>query len=259
MAKSIESRIHAPSGEFDRFGACIYAEVGVGKTSLLRGMRGKGLVIDVPQVEDGTQVLAGANHINVIQIRKWSELDEIYQYLRRGQHDFTWVAFDTITALQKLAKRKIVRERDEIATRPYQITLQNWGSVGELMGDMFYQFRGLPISVIFLAQVRDRSDDDGVRTIRPNVSPAALDALKPSLHLIGYYYISYDNGRVQRRMRVSPHPETPTKARNVPGRELPPVLLRPKLSTVIDYMMGKEGAKRPKAAKDDEELSIDLS
>lgn len=252
---TVIERIRKPSGELKRLAVCIYGRGGVGKTTLLGTMPGKGLVIDVPQVEGGTSVLLDkADKIDVVPVVAWEELDEVYQHLKRGSHDYKWVAIDTISAVQELAKRKSIRERD-LASDPHAILLQDWGKIGQLMAELIYTFRLLPIHIIALAQEkqRDRQGDDGrqITEFQPAVSPASLDALLPSLYLVGRLFVyQNDEGRWERRLRVGPHDYFLTKSRAVPGRELPTVVLEPNLGQLLAYLMGKK-VDKPKAAQDD--------
>ena len=102
-------RIHKPRAELARVSVCIYARGGVGKTTLFSTMPGKGLVIDIPQVEGGTSVLAGlTDKVDILPVVTWDELQGAYEFLKGGQHDYKWVGVDTITACQELAKRKAI-------------------------------------------------------------------------------------------------------------------------------------------------------
>lgn len=257
---SVIERIRKPSGELRRLAACVYGRGGVGKTTLLGTMPGKGLVIDVPQVEGGTSVLADkASKIDVLPIVKWEELNDVYRYLKAGEHDYKWVAIDTLTAVQELAKRKSLAERD-LAADPHQVTMQDWGKIAQLMAELVYTFRLLPIHVIFLAQEkqRDRGGEEGGTEYQPAVSPASLDALLPSLYVVGRLYVwQKDDGEWERRLRVGPHNLFLTKVRSVPGRELPPAIVEPNLGQIFAYLMGQKISKPKKAEEDSGLIEIE--
>lgn len=258
--RSVLERIHKPSGQVRRLAACIYGRQGVGKTTLLGTMRGQGLVIDVPQIEGGTAVLADkSDRIDIAPVVVWDEIDDLYQMLRLGKHEYEWVAIDTVTACQHLARRKVKKEQDIVPSEVHKIRQQDYGDMGQLMTEMFYSFRLLRMNVIFLAQEKARESEDGTREMQPGLSPMTLDALLPSMTLVARYYMQEaDDGTWERRLRVGPHTAFVTKTRAVPGRDLPPVILRPKLDNIFRYLMGKEGAKRPRKAADESSSLLDL-
>ncbi|KKN25973.1 hypothetical protein LCGC14_0879420 [marine sediment metagenome] len=260
QSTSVLERIRKPSGELKRLAACIYGRPGVGKTTLLGTMPGKGLVIDIPQVEGGTAVLADkADRIDVAPVVRWEEVDELYQALRTKKLDYSWVAIDTISALQQLAKRKAMKESDHVKSDPNLVTQGDWGKVGQLMTSMVFQFRLLRMHTIFLAQEKPRTTEDGFREFQPSVSPMTMDALPGAMHLVARLYLwENESGVWERRLRVGPHQNFMTKTRAVPGRELPTVLLNPNLAKIFTYLMGHKDAKKPRAAKDESSSLLEL-
>lgn len=270
MAKrSIIERIRKPLAAVEQYLAVIYGRGGVGKTTMLGTMRGQGLVIDIPQYEGGDMVLINkSDHIDIAPVRVWEEVNELYLALKKGGKingtKYDWVAIDTISACQQLARKKVLHERDVIMSKRYEIRLNDWGSISQLMGQLYEQFRLLPMPVIFTAQEKARRDDrgdeeDGERIIIPNVSPASLDLLIPHPLLIGRLYMhEKENGVWERRLRVGPHANFVTKSRSVPGRALPPIIRKPHLGQILAWMRGKK-SERPRAAPLDESSSVDLS
>jgi len=213
-------------------------------------MPGKGLVIDVPVIEGGTFVLAPyADRIDVLAIKKWEDFDELYNYLRADKHNYKWLAFDTITAAQVLAQRKVAKERP-LDADPHMMSMQDFGKMGNLMKEFFYRFKQLPLYLILTAQERIReSAASGGLEFQPAVSPSAMEGLIPPMTLVGRLYTveADDAGRtkVERRLRVGPHSMTVTKQRTIPGRNLPAVIKEPNLGTIFAYMLGVQGAQAP--------------
>lgn len=264
LARSVLDRITDPVPEVPRFLAVIYAFGGVGKTTLLGTMPGRGLVIDVPQHEGGTSVLHDkAPRIKVVSVVDWEELNTLYHHLRKGEHNFDWVGLDTLTAAQELARKKVIKERDEIASAAHKLRIQDYGDIGQLMGQLYERFRVLPMPVIFTIQERVRKEEDEqeeqVTRIIPNLTPKSLDMLIPHPMLIGRLYLyEAENGKWTRQMRVGPHTRFVTKARSVPERPLPSVIRNPNLGNILAYMMGQD-VPRPKRGKESEPSLIDLS
>jgi len=243
-------KTYKPNAKTQRsFGLCIYGQGGVGKTSLLRTMPGKGLVIDVPQVEGGTFVLEDvADRIDVTEVRTWNEIEDVYWQLKEGKHQWQWVAIDSITGFQELAKRRVVAERS-LDADPHVIGLQEWGKMGQLIGDLVYRFRTLPTHTIWIAQERKHGggDDGGPVMMGPDVIPSALSALKPSMLMMGRMYVEMNaEGQWERRLRVQPHPDYHAKIRVKPGIVCPAVFANPSLNDILRFVFGT--GPQPEAA-----------
>lgn len=263
LPRSVLDRITEPTADVPRFLALIYAYSGVGKTTILGTMTGRGLVIDIPQYEGGTNVLyPKRKRIKVVPVVAWEELNDLYQMLRKGGHNYDWVAIDTITGAQQLARKKVITERDEIASATHKLRIQDWGEIAQLNGQLYEKFRLLPIPVILLAQEKprkeDTEDDEEITRILPNVSPASLDALVPHPMLTGHLALfEKDDGRWVRQLRVGPHTRYVTKARSLPSRPLPNVIRSPNLGGILAYMMGQD-VPRPKRGKESSAALIEL-
>ncbi len=244
MTQSIPQLIVKDPGDISPSrGVCIYGRSGVGKTFLLGTMPGRGLVIDVPQVEGGTEVIADkADRIKVTTVETWEELDTVFKFLQRGDHPYQWAAMDSATAAQKLAIRKVVKERD-LASDPHKITQQEYGVIGGLMSELFYRFRTLKILTIWIAQERHHnSETDESSLLGPDVTPMALQALMPSMMFVARLFVTFTlGGSVERQLLVGPHPNYLTKCRARPGITVPGTIRNPNLEVLFKYLMGKAG------------------
>lgn len=229
---------------------CIYGRSGVGKTTLIGTMPGKGLVIDVPQIEGGNFVLGDhADRIDVKDVSDWNGIDEIYWFLARSAHEYKWVAIDSITAFAELARRKTVRDRS-LAEDAHMVSLQEWGKVGSLVSELIYKFRTLPLNTIWIAQERRHGSEERGEpvTVGPDVSPRALAALNPSMLLLGRLSVDQQlDGTYERRLRVGPHPLYQSKIRAAPTVQMPSLIGHPHLGRIIRYALGVPGAPPPEA------------
>lgn len=232
------------------FGLTIYGQGGTGKTTLIGTMPGRGLIIDVPQIEGGTFVLSDkADRIEVTSIETWDAIDNVYWFLKKGQHNYQWVAIDSITAMQELAKRKTVAERD-LSADPHKLTLPEYGKIGQLVGELVYRFRTLPLHTIWIAQERKfGADEDSAGMIGPDVLPSALAALKPSMLLVGRLSVEHTlEGGWERQLRIGPHPRFHTKCRARPGLDVPAAIRNPDLTRLLKYLLGS--GERPEEVQD---------
>lgn len=231
-------------------GITIYGKSGVGKTTLLGTMPGRGLVVDVPQIEGGNFVLgAYANRIDVKDVSSWDEIDAIYWFLAKEAHNYKWVAFDSITAMAELARRKTIKDRT-LKEDAHTVSLQEWGKVGSLVSELIYKFRTLPLHTIWVAQERRHGSEDRGEPVMvgPDISPRALAALQPSMFLLGRLSVEQQlDGTYERRLRVGPHPLYMSKVRAVPGVDVPPLIGHPNLGKFLRYALGMPGAEKPEA------------
>lgn len=231
-------------------GICIYGKSGSGKTSLIGTMPGKGLVIDVPQLEGGTFVLEDqADHIDVVPVATWRAINEIWWHLNGNTHEYKWVALDSITALQELAKRHTIAERN-LDADPHMISLNEYGKIGRLVGELVYKFRTLKIHQVFIAQEKRSQRDDEPVMIEPDVMPSALSMFIPTLTLVGRLSVEMGEEGWERHLRIGTHEKYQTKARSKPGVDVPSVIRRPDLKQILTYILRGTG-ERPDEVKDD--------
>lgn len=221
-------------------GICIYGRGGVGKTTLVGTMPGRGLVIDVPQIEGGTFVLSNvADRIDVKPVEKWDDVDDVFWFLKEKNHDYQWVAIDSITAFVELAKRKCIKER-KLDEDPHTTTMQEWGKIGNLCSEMIYKFRTLRQHTIWIAQERTHGSEERGEAVQigPNVTPATLTALTPSMMILARLSVENNAGTYERRLRIGPHPTYMTKVRAMPGKDVPSVIRDPHLGKLLKFLVG---------------------
>lgn len=242
-AKPTLTGVYRPGQQLGQaFGLCIYGRGGVGKTSLLGTMPGRGLIIDVPQIEGGTFVLeAHAERIDVVPVESWDAINAIYWFLAKGEHDYQWVAIDSITAFQELAKRKTISDRALDIMDPHTMTLQEYGKVGRLLGEMVYKFRTLKQHTIWIAQERKfGGDNEGERgIIGPDVLPSALSMLMPSMLMMARLSVEFTMmGTAERHLRLGASESYYTKCRSKSGIEVPHVIRNPHLGKLLKFILG---------------------
>lgn len=258
-------KTYKPGSRRPAVGLTIFGPGGSGKTTIAGTMPGRGLLIDIPQVEGGDYVISDqGDHVTVTAVTMWDEIDPIYWALAKKDtkelpdaDKFEWVAIDTITAMQELAKRKVISERD-LQAPPHKITQPEFGMIGELVGEMVYRFRTLPIPTLWLGQQRlhGRDEDPQPKKVGVDILPSALAKLMPSMALVGYLEVGTgDDGRIRRTLRVGPPGgDYIIKARLLPGKRLPNLILKPNLTEILDYMFGN--GPRPKRARDEDAIFV---
>lgn len=246
-------------------GICITGPVGTGKTTLIGTMPGNGLLIDIPATEGGGFVLGNhSKRIKGVYLEEWEDIDEVYWALAKGELEslgvtgpLHWIAIDSITGMLEMGKRKIIRERDRnLGDDPHKITLQEWGWIGQLVGEMVYRFQKLPYVKIWVAQERQHGGyegDDGPVQLGPSVTRSVLLMLNPPMTIMGRLSVE---GLGERRVLTigPPGGKYMVKARAMPGRKLPNRILEPNLKQILNYLF-RDGP-RPRAARDENEIIL---
>jgi hypothetical protein len=246
-----ESKITQPSKQPQRRpNILVYARNKKGKTRFCL-TAGKVLVIDP---EHGTDRFLRADP-DVWHLEAWEEMDDIYKYLRSGQHHYEWVAFDGLTRIANLALRYVMHQAEEhdLARRPGLTKLQDYRNAGELMKGMLYNFHTLDMGVIYTAQerqmeVRDsgEEDEDAEESSTQYVPdlPKGTRALVNSLvDVIGRLYTVRVPGKegntvIRRRLWLSPSVSYDTGFRS--EYVLPDYLENPTVTRLVNMMEGKK-------------------
>lgn len=200
----------------------VYGRNGTGKTRFAASAPDV-LLIDIN--EKGTK---SARHIKgpkVYRVSHWEDMADIFWYLKAGEHPYKSVAIDTLTQMQSLCMRFVLREEaDRDPTKdPSMPGRREWGKMGELMKPLLMSYRNLPMHVIFTAQERTFGDDDegGIVEHVPDMSPGPRGAAMGAVDVIGRLYQSEvktkgakgRSSKWETRMLVGPHAAYVTKDR----------------------------------------------
>jgi hypothetical protein len=223
----VEGKIHKAS-EFDpNQNILLYGYPDAGKTRLAASAP-KPLIIDVD--EQGTDSVRRDINPDVYRINFWGEMNDIYWYLKSGDHPYKTVSVDSLSGLQTLCMNFVLGdEASRDASRdPDMPTRQIYGKVAQLMRTQITNFRNLPMNTVFTALARTRDtgegDEDEVMITGPNLSPAIASHVTAAVGTIGYLMkreVVIKNKakntvrkEVRRRLLVGPQERYITKDRN---------------------------------------------
>lgn len=208
------------------------------------------LILDVN--EEGTKSARGYKGAKVVHIQKWEDIRLAYWYLKRGDHEFESIVIDTITALQLMCMTHVLNEEGEKDMNKDKAmpARRDWGKLAELMKHTLLDFRNLPMHVVFVAQERQLTDDDGVVLERvPDLSTANRSVALASVDIIGRIYqkeVRAVNKKSKKevvkwetRMLVGPHEEYATGGRIDP-EVLPRVVKNPTMPALIELVNKEE-------------------
>lgn len=218
--------------------ALIYGEPGAGKTYLACTAPNPVILLTEPAVSDATMLAVrrdlGADPA-VWEIDTWQDLEDAYDYLQGGQHEFTTVVIDSFTDLF----RRLVRSVLDAATAkrashdPDILEQGDWQRVAERLRYIARLFRDLPYDVVFTALVMDIQ---GEMLKVPFVQPKSVAReLAAYCNLVGYLGVVSEGDKHVRLLQVEP--STTVVAKN-PGGTLPPVVRHPNLTELFKAVKG---------------------
>lgn len=194
-----------------------YGPSGAGKTRLSASAPNV-LLIDVNEL--GTASVRKDYNPDVYPIQYWSEFNDVYWYLKAGNHKYESWAIDGITAMQNLCMKFVLGdERSRDASRdPDMPSRAVWGKVGELMKTQITNFRNLPMNGVFTALVRSRQGGDGddelaEMTYGPACSPSIAGHLEAAVDTIGHLSVI----RVQKKDKKTQRTTTVVRRRLITG------------------------------------------
>src|SRR3546814_4253505 len=91
----------------------------------------------------------------------WEDLEEVYHFLRLGDHKFKWVCVDGVTRIHNMALRFVMQQQEErdLDRIPGFVQLKDYGKANELLKGMMLNFQALGVGVIYTAQERMQAVD----------------------------------------------------------------------------------------------------
>jgi hypothetical protein len=190
----------------------LYGDPGVGKTTLIGSaadheVTSPVLLIDI---EGGTLAVRNKK-IDVKTARSLPEVQRILNTLIKRGDDLYYktVALDSLTELQKLDMRFIMRQEKANAKNPDSVdidvpTQRAWGKSLEHTRAIVRAFRDLPCNTIITALAgRDKDDNNVVTDIYPSVPGKARNEVPGFMDIVGYYYATQRGNTLVRRLQFA--------------------------------------------------------
>ena len=267
--REAQKRIHPVDEDFQYLNMLVYGKPKKGKTTF--GASGPKPVLIVDCNEHGTLSVRRFSQVEVFRLEEWKDIDLVYWFLHKGDHQFKTVVIDTVTSLAQLCMKFVLG--DEVARDPTKdpvmASKREWGKVAQLMGTEILKFRNLPMHTVFLAQERRgfSEDDEEAPEVMPAVSPSVQNQLTPAVDIIGRIYVKEvvtkgkgdeepkGKGEYEHRMLIGDHEVYTTGDRSDAG--LPKVLrLNGDKTTQLERLVAriknyKEGASGNTNGKQD--------
>lgn len=235
----------------------VYGRFKKGKTTFALSAGVDQVLIADP--ETGTSYMEGLNP-HVWPITTWTDLEELYGFLRLGNHSYKWVCLDGLSRFNDMALDYTmnVREERQIDAKPGMVQQRDWGQAGKLMKTMlvnFYNLQGM--GVIYTAQERamettsseaDEDVEEEDMAFVPDLPRGVRGTVNSLVDVIGRIYIAKTEikgvEKKQRRLWIGDHPMYDTGARS--EYQLPDYLKNPTVPRLVQLL--KEGkVTRPAA------------
>ena len=183
---SVQIEIKTHTGEFDPEHAkiLIYGESGTGKTRLASTFPGA-IFADIDKGMSSV-----TEQVELIDIDNFKQLENMYLFLKSGEHEYQTVVLDTLNEMQRIAMHATVEDFPSIR-RSYD-DLPSMSDYGKMLHDMVEltrNFISLPLRVVLLAQVVSRLFDTDV--LQPQlVGKNTSREICRKMDVVGYIYKS---------------------------------------------------------------------
>ncbi|QGH76668.1 RecA-like DNA recombinase [Gordonia phage Quasar] len=213
-----KAKIKKPSQQKQRLPSIlVYARNKKGKTRFCTTAPGV-LILD-PTTEHGTDEFTKVDP-DVWPIERWEDFDEVYKFLRSGDHEYRYVAFDGLTRFCNMALRFVMEQAEErdLSRQPGMVAQRDYGKSGELMKGMLHNFQNLPIGTIYTAQERmieadgygeeDEDVEEAAAQFVPDLPKGVRSTVNALVDVIGRIYtVKDDSGAkpvIRRRLWLEP-------------------------------------------------------
>jgi hypothetical protein len=188
---SFKERLTKP-GDVQNLKGVLFGPPKTGKTTA--ACSGKNtLLVEFEPDGDLTQTLKGRDDIDVYKPQNWKDCDELLQALHttdRGTYDF--IAFDSVTWLTEVVAGRSILKTYQENTDPRRA----YGKVGAAVNQIIKDAVALPNHVIFTAQLRVESleegtpmnPEEGEHPVTLAVTPMVFKVLSPAVSFMGRTY-----------------------------------------------------------------------
>jgi phage nucleotide-binding protein len=209
----------------------VYGRSSIGKTTLAASadavpeMR-KVLFVDV---EAGTLSLRKTDYdVDVVRITDFNDFEELFGALHAGNHGYGTVVLDSLTEIQELCMRAIMRamkaDPDNMERDPDVPGMYEWNKSEKQVKKLIRAFRDLPMNVIFTALVKeDKDSKTGITMKLPDLPGKLAHRVAALFDIVLFFGMMSEEGKGEVRV-VASSASSNTVAKNRGSDRLPPIL-----------------------------------
>lgn len=220
-----------------------YGKSGVGKTTFAGSADAVPALrpVIVVDIEGGTESLRHSYPgVETVRVTTWKEMQQVYNTLYEGKHDYQTVVLDSLTEIQKFNMYNIMSEvvRLKPDVDPDIPDMRMWGKNIEQIRRFVRGFRDLPMNTIFTALVKeDKDQKTGALTMKPMMSGKLADEVAAFLDIVCYMYVKQvtkDDEVTTKRLMLTQATESQV-AKDRSGR-LPTIMEEPTMGEMYKLM-----------------------
>lgn len=226
--------IAAPRAASSKFSAFLYANKGIGKTSLL------GTIADVPELspvlilatEDGTSVLAGKyDDVDVVTTDEWPTAAAVIQAFAEGKTKYKTLAVDTFSELQELMKKFYTKDGAK------DMEFAGWAFIADESTKVAKMLHRAPGNVVFTTHTEKVKDESTGKLL---TSPfflgkkSLVEVLKP-IDLVLYLAVTKhpESGETVRVLQTKPDGKYDASDRT---GKLDDLIVNPTFTTIYEQL-----------------------
>lgn len=237
----------APAGDVAEalgMSMALFGMPGCGKTSFCA--EPDSLIIDL---EGGAEVVADRKDVSVwpkkdpktgkVPTPTWDSLDALLHRLETKPHPFKIIAFDTMSKMQKLALKKVMKA----SPTPDMPSQPEYGKANTLVADVIEKWCGIAretgVTVVFNCHAEEVPDDNNI-LIRMSLTPGVTKTMYQAVSAIGY--LAENVKTQQRKLLLRSTNKINAKFRQPQsGPQLPLEISDPSLATILEH---RENARK---------------
>lgn len=255
----VRARIVPASSIKHYFKGLFYAQQKIGKTHFAGSSDLKTLIVDCR--DDGSEAVSDRPNVDIFMAHKFSDIDQPFWLLNTQPHDYEVAVVDNLTTAAAIAMQDILGDRSRDQAAPPMIPAKpDWNKVTQQIVKLVYEWRDLPMHVLFLAYEKATTEDteeaDGttvkVTKVGPALSPVARDIALGAVGTVGRLYVEEVESKekpgtyvTERRMLLTPRDPFIAGTRI---RTLPKVMRNPTLKRMLN-LMAKSAEAPPATAQ----------
>jgi len=230
----------------------IYGPNGVGKTTLGESANNCALTSPALFINiEGGMLSVVDKKPEVVDLKNYRQLDEIFWFLAKGNHNYKTVIIDSLSELQLFNLDAIVAEQ---LSKPSaagkkrhdmdDLWQEDYGKSTQELRRATRQFRDLPMHVIFTCLESSTMDKDGQERVFPQLTPKLRNSVLGYMDVVGYMYnqrIKGEDGKevLVRKLLCQNYGKWAAKDRS-PGGRLGLIIDDPTIEKIMEKITGKE-------------------